>query len=122
MECSLSPHLNQQISLDMRIIEFAALQLVRKSSGEVPQKRVLSMSDGQIFIFSSCGDDLNQTSDLGLVVQTHAEQLDGGVVDVVVGGDHAQIERGSVHVLLDADALAVLQLGQGVLHHLGQVV
>ena len=65
------------------------------------------LPDGQVFVFCCRGDDLNQTSDLGLVVQTHAKQLDGGVVDVVVGGDHAQVERGCVHVLLDADALAV---------------
>ena len=65
------------------------------------------MSDGEILIFCSSGDDLNEALDFGLVVETHAEQLDGGVVDVVIGGDHAQVERGRVHVLLDADALAV---------------
>ena len=80
------------------------------------------MSDGKIFVFCSRGNDLNQSPDLGLVVQTHAEQLDGGVVDVVVGGDHAQVQGGRVHVVLDADALAVLQLPQRALHHLGQVV
>lgn len=29
----------------------------------------------------------------------------GGVVDVVVGGDHAQIERGHVHLILHTDTL-----------------
>ena len=96
----------------MRIIEFAGLQFVWKSGGQIPEERIYSMSDGEIVVLCSSGDDLNETSDLGLVVQTHAEQLDGGVVDVVVGGDHAQVERGRVHVLLVADTLAVLQLGQ----------
>ena len=30
---------------------------------------------------------------------------DGGVVDVVVGGDHAQIQRRHVHLVLDTDTL-----------------
>ena len=102
----------------MRIIEFAGLQFVGKSGGQVPEERVLSMSDRQVFIFCSSRDDLNQSSDLGLVVQAHAEQLNGGVVDVVVGCNHAQVKWGCVHVVLDADTLAVLQLRQRVLHHL----
>ena len=103
-------------------IELAGQQFVGKSGGQIPEERIFSMSDGEILVLCSSGDDLNEALDFGLVVETHAEQLDGGVVDVVVGGDHAQVERGSVHVLLDADALAVLQLGQRVLYHLGQVV
>lgn len=37
-------------------------------------------------------------------------QTDGGVVDVVVGSDHAQIERCNVHLVLYADALGLLQV------------
>lgn len=47
---------------------------------------------------------------------------DGGVVDVVVGGDHAQVERHHVHLVLDADALGLLQVGERLLHQLRQVV
>lgn len=46
----------------------------------------------------------------------------GGVADVVVGGDHAQIEGLRVHLVLDRDALAVLQVLQRVLHELGESV
>lgn len=35
---------------------------------------------------------------------------DGGVVDVVVGSDHAQVEWRHVHFVLDADALGLLQV------------
>lgn len=37
-------------------------------------------------------------------------QTDGGVVDVVVGGNHAQIEWCYVHLILYADALGLLQV------------
>ena len=37
-------------------------------------------------------------------------QTDGGVVDVVVRSDHAQIERRYIHLILDADALGLLQV------------
>ena len=44
---------------------------------------------------------------LGLIDQT--QQLNGGVVDVIVGRYHAQVEGDSVHVILNADTIAVLQ-------------
>lgn len=47
---------------------------------------------------------------------------DGGVVDVVVGSDHAQIERSHIHLVLYADALGLLQVVQRGFHQLGQVV
>ena len=49
-------------------------------------------------------------------------QTDGSVVDVVVRGDHAEVERGGVHVVGDGDALGRLQLPQRRLHQVRQVV
>lgn len=49
-------------------------------------------------------------------------RTDGGVVDVVVGGDHAQVERPRVHVVHDGDALGVLQVRERGLHEVGEVV
>lgn len=46
----------------------------------------------------------------------------GGVVDVVVGSDHAQVERSHVHLILDADALGLLQVTERLLHQLRQVI
>lgn len=40
----------------------------------------------------------------------------GGVVDVVIGGDHAQVQGCHVHLILDADTLGLLQVTQGLLH------
>jgi hypothetical protein len=77
--------------------------------GEVSQQTILSVSDGQVLVLGGGGDDLDEAADFGFAVQRHGEELDGGVVDVVVGGDHTQVERGRVHVLLNADTLAVLQ-------------
>lgn len=46
----------------------------------------------------------------------------GGVVDVIVSSDHAQVQGRHVHLVLNADALGLLQVTQGLLHELGQVV
>ena len=83
---------------------------------------VLAVSDRQLGVLGGRGDDLHQTADLGLGVERHGEELDGGVVDVVVGGDHAQVQRGHVHLVLDRDALGLFEVGEGLLDHFRQVV
>ena len=77
--------------------------------GEVSEEAVLPVPDGQVLVLCRGRDDLDEAADLRLAVERHGEELDGGVVDVVVGGDHAQVQGCCVHVLLNADALAVLQ-------------
>lgn len=42
----------------------------------------------------------------------------GGVVYVIVGSNHAQIQRGHIHLILNADALGLLQVTKGLLHQL----
>ena len=54
----------------------------------------------------------------GLIDQTQTQQLNGCVVDVIVGSYHAQVEGDSVHVILNADTIAVLQLTESAIHHL----
>lgn len=49
-------------------------------------------------------------------------RTDGGVVDVVVSGNHSQIERSNVHFILNADAFGLLQVMQGVFHQFGEVI
>lgn len=51
-----------------------------------------------------------------------AAHTDGGVVDVVVGRNHAQIEWCYIHLILYADALGLLQVMQRVFHQLRQMV
>ena len=74
------------------------------------------------FLTGGIGDDLQQASDLGLGVERHGEEFDGGVVDVVVSGDHAQVERRRVHVVLDGDAFGLLQIRECVLDQFGQMI
>merc|ERR1712155_237498 len=88
-------HLYQQIGLHVQVVELAGLQLVGQLRGQVPQQRVLAVPDGQVLVLRRGRDDLDQ--DLGLVVDAYAERLDGGVVVVVVDGDHAEVERRRVH-------------------------
>lgn len=42
----------------------------------------------------------------------------GGVVYVIVGSNHAQVQRGHIHLVLNTDALGLLQVTEGLLHQL----
>ena len=42
------------------------------------------MSDREVLVLGSSGDDFHQDPDLGPVVQAHTEQLYSGVVDGVI--------------------------------------
>lgn len=42
--------------------------------------------------------------------QLYWEPTDGGVVDVVVGSNHAQVQRSNIHLILYADALGLFQV------------
>lgn len=46
----------------------------------------------------------------------------GGIVDVIVSSDHAQVQGCHIHLVLNADTLGLLKVTQGLLHKLGQVV
>ena len=59
---------------------------------------------------------------LGPRLQARGEELDAGVLDVVVRGDHAQVERRDVGVVLHADAARRLEVGERGLDELGEVV
>ena len=63
------------------------------------------MPDGNNVEFGRIANDVDQSLHFGLVSQTHAEQFDGRVVDVVVGCNHAQIQRSHIHAIYNVDAL-----------------
>ena len=63
------------------------------------------MSDGDDVKLGGVTDDVDEAFHFGLVRQTHAEQFDGRVVDVVVCRNHAQVERSHVHPVHYVDAL-----------------
>lgn len=46
----------------------------------------------------------------------------GGIIDIVIRGDHSQIERLHVHLVLYRDTLRLLEVVQRRLHQLRQVV
>lgn len=51
--------------------------------------------------------------------QLHCQPLtNSGIVDVIVGSDHAQVQGCHIHLILYADALGLLQVTQGLLHQL----
>ncbi|KAG5462685.1 MAG: LOW QUALITY PROTEIN: hypothetical protein BJ554DRAFT_4068 [Olpidium bornovanus] len=80
------------------------------------------MPDRDVVKFVRGRNDLQQTAQFRRRSQRHAENFDRLVVDVVVRGDHAKVQRRNVHLVLDEDAFALLQVGQRGLHELGKVV
>eukprot|EP00053_Salpingoeca_punica_P020083 m.207382 g.207382 ORF g.207382 m.207382 type:complete len:978 (-) comp17788_c0_seq1:3740-6673(-) len=116
--------LQQDVGLDVRVVEARRrLLLVGQAAGQLLQEAVLLLADGQVVKLDGRSDNLQQALELGGVGEGAAKDLDGGVVDVVEGGNGAEVERRErVVVLVDADALGLLQLRQRVLHQLRQVV
>lgn len=70
------------------------------------------------------GEDRELEHQQVLVYAAHPSRAltDGGVVDVVIGCDHPQVQRGHIHLVLDADALGLLQVTEGLLHQLREVI
>ena len=54
------------------------------------------MSDREVLVLGSSGDDFHQAPDLGPVVEAHTEQLNSGVVDGVINMPKL---RGAVSIL-----------------------
>lgn len=60
-----------------------------------------------------CGrDDLEESLELCLGRQRHGKEFDRRVVDIVVRRDHPEVERRQVHLVLDRNALARLEIRQ----------
>ena len=70
------------------------------------------MSDEDALVFGGIADYLDQALDLGLGVQGHTEELNGRVVDVVIGGDHSQVQRRRVDIVVYGYTLALLKVVQ----------
>mmetsp|Transcript_7833 Transcript_7833/g.24168 ORF Transcript_7833/g.24168 Transcript_7833/m.24168 type:complete len:447 (+) Transcript_7833:883-2223(+) len=66
--------------------------------------------------------DFQERRDLGAGPDGRREERDGRVLDAVVGGDHAQVQRSDVHVVFDGHAARVLEVRDDVFHELRQVV
>mmetsp|Transcript_10154 Transcript_10154/g.33218 ORF Transcript_10154/g.33218 Transcript_10154/m.33218 type:complete len:242 (-) Transcript_10154:1105-1830(-) len=67
-------------------------------------------------------EDLQERGDLRLRPDGRREELDGRVLDVVVGRDHAEVQRRHVDVVVDGDALGLFQVADDVLDELREVV
>ena len=76
------------------------------------QYDILLMTNVNILIFRGIWNDFNETLDLGFTAERHAEQFNCGVVDVVVGGNHAQVQWRYVHVVFNVDALFSKQVAK----------
>ena len=61
--------LEEQVCLDVRVIIPRVGKLEGDTGGELPQKGVLLVSDGEVFILSSRGEDFNEALQFCLVVE-----------------------------------------------------
>ena len=68
------------------------------------------VTDGQRVVLGRVRDDVEEATQLDLAGERHGEELDRGVVDVVVGRNHAQVERTHVDLVLDRNALGLGQV------------
>ena len=90
--------------------------------GYTLQELVLVLPHRHRIKLRCCTDNLDQLLQRGLRRNRRREQLDGGISRVVVCSNHAQIERGKIHVVLDGDALGLFQIRESLLNRLRQVV
>jgi hypothetical protein len=82
--------LQQDVGFNVRVVELAAAaQLVRQLVAQVSKERIFAVTDLEVLEFGGCGYDFDEAADFGLVVERHAEQLDGCIVDVIVRSNHA---------------------------------
>ena len=63
------------------------------------------MSNRNVLELSGARDDVQEASDLRFGCEGFAEELNGPIVDVIVGRDHTQIDWRHIDVFFDADAL-----------------
>ena len=68
------------------------------------------VTNGDVLVFGSRGNDFKKAFEFGLGGERHGEEFNGGVVNVVVGGDHAEVEGGDVHAVFNGNALGVLKI------------
>ncbi len=107
----------------MRVVVLGlGVELGGEAGADLAQRTLLAVPDRNGLELGRARHDVQQAPDLRPGGEGLAEELDGAVVDVVVGGDHAQVDGRHVDVVLDADALGVLEVGERGLHELGEVV
>lgn len=97
----------EMISIKPRIFVLAFRDMLNNSAkrNKKPTQLCLNSSYWKNLWHDKSADDNWFSVRIDMLAQT-----DGGVVDVVVGGDHAQIERRDIHLILYADALGLLQV------------
>ena len=83
---------------------------------------ILLLANGKRLKLSGMRQDLNQALHLGALGEGSVEELNGRVADVVIGRDHAKVERADVHLILNGNAARLLQVAERRLNELGEVV
>ena len=114
--------LHERRHLDVRVSRAPVFERHGGVVQHVAKNVRLTRAHCKLFKLSRTRNNLEQALELGLRRERRGEELDRGVGDVVVRTDHAQVERGHVHVVLDADALARLEVAECRLHQLRERV
>ncbi len=71
---------------------FGLFEFHGQVASKVSQCNILLVTDLDFLKLSSSAHDLNETLQLGVVRQRLGEQLKGGASDVVIRGNHTQVQ------------------------------
>jgi hypothetical protein len=86
------------------------------------EERVLVVPDRDRLKLVCRRDNLEQALELGRLLDRRRERLDSDVRNVVERRDHAEVVGFGVHLVLDNDAVRLLEVVDRVLDKLGQVL
>lgn len=89
--------LEQDVGLEVRRVVVDSRKLDGHPIVDLAQEDVLVVADRDALELGGRRDDFEKTLELRLLRQRHREDIDRDVVDVVVGRNHAEVERGGVH-------------------------
>mmetsp|Transcript_111441 Transcript_111441/g.322178 ORF Transcript_111441/g.322178 Transcript_111441/m.322178 type:complete len:958 (-) Transcript_111441:1198-4071(-) len=112
----------QELRLGVRIVQLILVDLDAQRLGQASKRGLLAGAHWHGIELGGGAEDVDEASALRVLVDAAAKGLDGGVPDVVVRGDEAQVRRRQLHIVLDAAAAESLESLDCVLDDLRQVV
>mmetsp|Transcript_5726 Transcript_5726/g.16982 ORF Transcript_5726/g.16982 Transcript_5726/m.16982 type:complete len:337 (-) Transcript_5726:5305-6315(-) len=102
-------------------VELTVWDFVRLRSCQHLDRLLLAKAQRQRPEFPCSRENLEDASDLGFLRYRRGNDIDGSVLDVIVRGDHAQVEGGDVAFVGHLAAATGLEVADHSLHHLTQV-
>mmetsp|Transcript_75394 Transcript_75394/g.157135 ORF Transcript_75394/g.157135 Transcript_75394/m.157135 type:complete len:1109 (+) Transcript_75394:119-3445(+) len=119
---SVEVRVEEELRLSMRVAELAALNLHVERLRQGRQNGFLARAHGNGVELRGGTEDVDEAATLCGLGDAPRESLDGGVADVVVRRDKAQVRRSQLVFIFDLAAAESFETLDGVLDDLGQVI